>query len=203
MLDEAASEGGLPLYCPRCRRVAVRGGRACPGCGGTLVVRGYCTVCESRWSLPVGAACPKHELELVAEEPQSLVPDFEEAAGRWAIVGSYSNSLEAETARLRLEAEGIPARLEGQRMAETYSLQLATGGVRLVVPANLEQDARVVLSQVWTTSEPDEDELGEVYGTMPDAEQVGTDRAFAGAAFWASVLLVVAIIALLSVTGPP
>ncbi len=197
-----AAEQGLPVYCPRCRRERTGGGRSCSECGEGLLVRGYCSVCESRWSLRVGEACPKHDIVLISEEPQSLVPDFEESAGRWVLVESYSNSMAAEAARLRLEAEGIPARLEGQRMAETYSLQLATGGVRLVVPSNLEQDARVLLNQVWADEPTEEDDLGEVYESVPDSEVVQQDRAIAGVALWGSIFLVVVLIVLYSLSGP-
>jgi hypothetical protein len=57
--------------------------------------------------------------------------------------------------RLRLEAEGVPTFLDGERMAS--EAWLATGGVRLQVPDNrLEQARTVLLGGPCAVSEEDE-----------------------------------------------
>lgn len=68
---------------------------------------------------------------------------------RWVTVGTFADPQTAEPARLRLDAEGIPVFLEGARMGGRSMYAVATGGVKLQVPAPLAADARVLLSQVW------------------------------------------------------
>lgn len=141
-------------FCPRCERSRPRGRRLCDECGETLVEQGFCTTCERSWPLRVGELCPKHEL------PLESASDFGSAAPettRWVTVATYSDAIRAEPPRIRLEAEGIPTFLEGERMGSQSMYQVATGGVRLQVPEELLADARVLLSQSWTppTAETD------------------------------------------------
>src|SRR3954451_74389 len=107
-LDRVWSRGPRRRFCFRCLQGGPREVTLCPDCGETLLDQGYCPICEDYWSLRVGVACPKHEVDLAPE-----------AAGRGRVmesgqstalvtVRSFARSGEAEAARLRLEAEGIP-----------------------------------------------------------------------------------------------
>ena len=77
---------------------------------------------------------------------------------------SFADSLAVAAARIRLEAEGIPTFLEGERMGSSSMYQVATGGVKLQVPADLVGDARIILAQSWSLGpvEDEDDDLGEV-----------------------------------------
>jgi len=119
--------------------------------------RAYCAVCESYWKLPAGDDCPKHDLELIDAPPH---PAFDNPAGpqsRWVTVGTFADAPAAEAPRLRLEAEGVPTLLEGERMGGRSMYGLATGGVKLQVPQQLAADARVLLSQSWSVPAPADD----------------------------------------------
>jgi hypothetical protein len=63
----------------------------------------------------------------------------------------------AAPARIRLEAEGIPTFLEGERMGSPAMYRVATGGVKLQVPAELAAEARVILAQSWSLPSEDDD----------------------------------------------
>jgi hypothetical protein len=67
----------------------------------------------------------------------------------WATVKVFPNSLVAAVPRSRLEAEGIPTFLDGERMGGPGMYGAATVGVKLQVPADRAADARIVLSQHW------------------------------------------------------
>jgi hypothetical protein len=116
------------------------------------VARGYCPVCEDYLIQEVGSSCPKHDLPLEAQAPPR--PRFEDAdqAVTWITVARYADSLAAEAPRIRLEAEGIPTFVEGQRMGSRTMYHVATGGVKLKVPDSLASDARVILSQTWSAT---------------------------------------------------
>jgi hypothetical protein len=133
-------------FCPRCRKSfrAAAEIALCPDCGDRLASSGYCAVCEDYWTLAAGAPCPKHDLPLSAERPSS--PELETSADavRWVTVCYYSDGPSAMAPRIRLEAEGIPTFLDGERMGE------ATGGVFLKVPQALANEARVILAQTWS-----------------------------------------------------
>lgn len=138
-------------FCPRCRRTATSTSNLCNYCGETLVPEGFCGVCERFWPHGVGSPCPKHEIPL-EEAPLSV------SSGtriHWATIAAFPSTSAAEAARIRLEAEGIPTFLEGERMANQGIYQIATGGVRLQVPVELSDEARIILSQTWI---PDQDE---------------------------------------------
>jgi hypothetical protein len=62
----------------------------------------------------------------------------------------FPNSLVAAVPRSRLEAEGIPTFLEGERMGGPGMYGSATVGVKLQVPADRAAEARIILSQNWT-----------------------------------------------------
>ena len=143
-----------PRYCERCGKAPVGGEdlTACPSCGDRMVVQGYCPVCEDRWRLPVGTACPKHDLLLEAAAPTETRRDATGEFVRWTSVGRHADSLAAEAARIRLEAEGIPTFIEGERMGSRSMYEVATGGVRLKVPDDLAAEARIILSQTWSAT---------------------------------------------------
>jgi hypothetical protein len=145
-------------FCPRCGAPGVDDATLCSDCGESLAPQGYCEVCEAYWTLAPDTACPKHELALVlpARKPSR------EAAPRprepWVTVARYGDALRAEAPRIRLEAEGIPTFLEGERMGSPSMYHVATGGVKLHVPASLAADARILLEQSWSIPHDDEDD---------------------------------------------
>jgi hypothetical protein len=129
----------------------------CPECGEALRDRGYCTVCDDYWLLPEGAACPKHDLPLERGRPEAGVDLPPGARVDWATIGRFAHPTDAEAPRIRLEAEGIPTFVEGERMGGHGLYQVATGGVKLQVPRDLAQEARVLLSQSWAAPEAEDD----------------------------------------------
>ncbi len=146
-------------FCPDCghARESADGG-LCDRCGSSLVIQGYCPICESRLRRAVGDLCPKHDVKLLADDSFEARPRL--AAGApiaWVTVKRFPDSLAVAAARIRLEAEGIPTFVEGERMGAPSMYRVATGGVKLQVPAELTAEARIILDQAW--SWPD-DELG-------------------------------------------
>lgn len=140
-----------PRYCPRCERPARPSKRSlqalCEDCGETLQDQAYCRVCERYWPAPVGSPCPKHEIALDSGPPprHPLLTAGQPAA--WVTVASYEHPSQALGPQLRLDAEGIPTFLDGERMGSESAYNNATGGVRLQVPAPLLAEARIVLRQ--------------------------------------------------------
>ena len=100
--------------------------------------------------LPVGVPCPKHDLPLDALGPPRLQFEFLGKPVRWVTVCHFTDSLAAQAPRIRLEAEGIPTFVDGERMGSRSMYHVATGGVRLMVPDSLAPDARIILSQTWS-----------------------------------------------------
>ena len=161
-----------PRFCPRCRAsfADVSELSPCPACGAALIPKGYCPVCEDYWLLPVETPCPKHDLPLDAIGPPRPLLDGEGKPVRWTTVAHYSDSQSADAPRIRLEAEGIPTFVEGERMGARSMYHVATGGVLLKVPDTMAHDARIILSQTWSvTAEQlgiEEDDADEEVGEL-------------------------------------
>lgn len=68
--------------------------------------------------------------------------DEEPPHGDLVTVTRVFNSLEAEMLRGCLEAEGIPVTLGDVQMVQTYSVGLALGGIRVMVPTSFADAAR-------------------------------------------------------------
>lgn len=145
-----------PRFCPDCGRAAVASDDVlCRHCGSSLAIQGYCPICECRVRRRVGELCPKHDVKLLPDdvEDRPRLPDG--TATSWVTVRRFPDSLAVAGARIRLEAEGIPTFVEGERMGSPTMYRVATGGVKLQVPAEYVAEARVILDQAW--SWPDED----------------------------------------------
>jgi len=153
-------------YCPDCGRRDETGGKLCVTCGGTLIERGYCPTCEAYVLQPVGGFCHKHDVELL--HPDEIEEhSHEDVSGvELVTIKAFGSSSEADAARIRLEAEGIPTFLDAARMGSGSFYSVATGGVKIRVPKSLEADARVVLSQNWTPVDPGEQELEDAWDEM-------------------------------------
>ena len=145
--DDASRES--MLFCPRCENQPEIKGALCPHCGERAQPQGYCSVCEGYWHLPRGANCPKHDLPLDEPPLSPLAFEAGESAPDWVTVGRFPDSMAASVARGRLEAEGIPTSVVGERMGGASMYQVATGGVKLQVPRPLMADARILLDQSW------------------------------------------------------
>lgn len=143
-------------FCPRCAQARKTAGPLCDDCGEALVDQGYCATCEDFWPLREGTPCPKHDLPL-GPRPDDAPAWPDGRPIRWVTVRSYPHPIAANAARLRLEAEGIPTFLSGERMAGNVLYQVATGGVKLQVPAELLADARVLLAQSWAAPVAEDD----------------------------------------------
>src|SRR5262245_36993271 len=172
MLSETPPSQSIgPRFCPTCglESGGEPGSPLCTRCGGILQLKGYCPICESRRRLPVGAICPKHDVALQAEEPRHLTHLEAGPAISWVTVTKFPHTLAAAAALIRLEAEGIPTFLEGERMGSPSMYRVATGGVKLQVPAEMADDARVILSQSWAlpSDEVDDDLDGVWEGLAP------------------------------------
>ena len=160
-------------FCPDCGHASDSSDSGlCDRCGATLVIQGYCPICESRLRLPVDAMCPKHDVTLLADDSESRPLLAAGAPMSWVTVKRFPDSLAVAAARIRLEAEGIPTFVEGERMGAPSMYRVATGGVKLQVPAELTAEARIILDQEW--SWPD-DELGLEDSPAEDDEQLPHD----------------------------
>jgi hypothetical protein len=146
----------VPRFCPDCGRSADEtDGDLCRNCGSTLAIQGYCPICEGRVRRRVGELCPKHDVNLLPDDAEDRPRLADGSPISWVTVQLFPDSLAVSGARIRLEAEGIPTFVEGERMGAPTMYRVATGGVKLQVPAELVADARVILNQDW--SWPDED----------------------------------------------
>ncbi|MDX2035942.1 MAG: DUF2007 domain-containing protein [Isosphaeraceae bacterium] len=146
-------------YCPRCERRSENGPGLCPNCGDTCRIGGFCPICDQSLPVAIGAPCPKHDLPLLDPVEADAEPPGSESV-ELALIRAFTDETEAGAARVRLEAEGIPTFLDSARMGSRSFYSNATGGVKLLVPRELEADARVILDQVWTVPET-EDEIEE------------------------------------------
>lgn len=149
MMSDGHSVRLSPRFCPGCGRAGTGDDELCPQCGERRVQAGYCGICEDYWPLRVGAPCPKHEVELEAQAPGGEAGFPPGETPRWVTVATFADLLGAEVPRIRLEAEGIPTFLMGERMGSHSMYQVATGGVKLQVPEPLAPEARVLLAQTW------------------------------------------------------
>ncbi len=169
--ETTTSVSDFPRFCPACGRAAADSDSGlCEHCGEPLAIQGYCPICEGRVRRRVGELCPKHDVKLLtddADEERPRLPDG--SAISWVTVQRFPDSLAVSGARIRLEAEGIPTFVEGERMGSPTMYRVATGGVKLQVPAEFAADARVILAQDW--SWPDED-----LGLAEDAAEEEDDR---------------------------
>jgi hypothetical protein len=100
----------------------------------------------------VGTTCPKHDLPLEPQAPPRRQINAEGKTVRWVTLRRFADSLASEAPRIRLEAEGIPTFVEGERMGSRSMYPVATGGVKLKVPEALAAEARIILSQTWSAT---------------------------------------------------
>lgn len=197
-------------FCPGCRRPPAPAAHSdiCAYCGDRLIAEGYCPVCEEFLALPAGAICPKHEVKLEDQAPPRLAGRIAEESSKWVEVGRFADTLACQPPRIRLEAEGIPTVIDGERMGDRSMYQVATGGVRLRVPEGLAGEARIILSQTWSATSaaldleedwPDDDE--EQPATARDLHRSATADARASGSHWGLALgffLMLAAVAILS-----
>lgn len=146
----------IPYFCPGCGK-AVRAAAAsslCEHCGDRLVERGFCPVCEDFWTLAPETPCPKHDIKLTSLEAEAEIAEDDPASSftDWVEVARFSDSLACQPPRIRLEAEGIPTMIDGERMGGTSMYHIAIGGVGLRVPEEFAGEARVILSQTWSAT---------------------------------------------------
>lgn len=139
-----------PAFCPSCRKGFASAGPhgLCDECGARLVDRGYCPVCEGFANAEVGDPCPKHDVPL-EDGPQAVAPRAD-VRGPWVEVGRFRDAMDCQPPRIRLEAEGIPTAVDGERVGSQSMHPAFAGGVVLRVPESLAGDARVILSQKWS-----------------------------------------------------
>ncbi len=126
----------------------------------------------------MGVPCPKHDLELDALGPPRPPLEGVDGSQRWVTVADLADTVSIEPARIRLEAEGIPTFVDGERMGSRSMYQVATGGIRLKVPEHLAADARIILSQTWRATvaeldieEVEEDDPDEIRARGPHANE--------------------------------
>jgi hypothetical protein len=150
-----------PWFCPSCKQAAADDDEIvlCPACGDRLIPQGYCPVCEHFWRLSEADLCPKHDIPLEVGPP---APEEHVSATRaisWVTVKEFPDSLAAAIPRSRLEAEGIRTFVAGERMGAPAMYYVATGGVKLQVPADQVADARIILSQNWSIPGDEKDDF--------------------------------------------
>jgi hypothetical protein len=141
-----------PRFCPGCGldKFDDLEQSICPMCGDSLSTQGYCPVCEQHWSKEPGSPCPKHDVELESPQTRQPQPVREGPYVPWVTVSVFPSSITAAILQSRLEAEGIPTFLDGERMGAAGMYFAATKGVRVQVPADKVGDARIILSQKWS-----------------------------------------------------
>jgi hypothetical protein len=154
-------QNAVPRFCPNCQNTVHEDheARLCPECGDSLRPQGYCAVCEHFWRLAVGALCPKHDIPLDDGPPASNEPIPTDQMVSWETVKVFPDSLSAAIPRSRLEAEGIHTFLAGERMGAPAMYRVATGGVKLQVPADQAANARIILSQNWSLPGDEKDDF--------------------------------------------
>ncbi len=157
-MDSTSPIASPPRFCERCGGDGGSAGPLCAQCGETLVERGYCPTCEGFRKQPIGATCPKHEVALEPAPPPG--PSYGPPGERTSLVtvATFSHPNQANAPRIRLEAEGIPTFLDGERIAGNTLYQVATGGVKLQVPASFGSTARILMAQTWTPPPADDDD---------------------------------------------
>ena len=97
-----------------------------------------------------GSLDPRPDLRPSAGGPDVPVDTSDgdgDSGGRddWVTLGTFWSSVEAHLARLKLEAEGIDCLILDDHMANHQLFALATGGVKLMVPAAEAEHARAIL----------------------------------------------------------
>ncbi len=159
--DQITSPQPGRWYCPRCRESVPRHHEnpLCPDCGDKRLPQGYCPVCEDYVRRPAEALCPKHDVVLEDGPPAAIAPITDGRLISWVTVKVFPDSLAAAIPRSRLEAEGILTFLEGERMGSPAMYRLATGGVKLQVPADQAPEARIILSQNWSLPGDEKDDF--------------------------------------------
>lgn len=171
MRSEPDPTRSAPRYCPRCLGdVPPEPGSLCARCGDRSEPQGYCGVCRSYWRLPIGGDCPKHEIPLDEGADHEESPFAEGEPAVWDTVARYNHPASAQAPRIRLEAEGIPTFLDGERMASHAIHHPTAGGVRLKVPRPMADEARVILAQSWAPL-PTDDGLDDWDWEAADADE--------------------------------
>jgi hypothetical protein len=176
-MDRFSMPGTTPAklrYCPRCQGEAGAEGTLCRFCGETLRDQSYCPICEGFWKLDPGTDCPKHEVELIDEPPPTEIFASFKERGSLVTIATYTHPSQARAPRIRLEAEGIPTLLDGEHVAGNSFSQVATGCVRLQVPASLASAARVLISQTWSPPADSDDGLDDAFEEL--APEPGSRR---------------------------
>jgi hypothetical protein len=166
-----------PQFCRRCRtEIDDPQIELCEECGDSLQKQGYCPICESFVLQQPGEFCRKHDVPLEAGDPSIFLDRLADGTREWVTLETYLDRSRAEGLRIRLEAEGIPTFVDGERMGSMSMYQVATGGVRLQVPRELVDDARIILSQSWTAPEVGGDDLEDAWDDL--APEPGQTRRF-------------------------
>jgi hypothetical protein len=178
-----------PRYCPRCQVPALTDNSLCRECGETLRDQGYCPICERFWKLDPGLECPKHDVELIEGPPPPPAEAFASLEERASLVtvATFPHPVQANGPRIRLEAEGIPTFLDGEHVAGNSFSQVATGCVRLQVPARLASAARVLIAQTWTAPAEPGDDLDDAFEELAPEPGVRR-RAIMKLAIWVILL---------------
>ena len=131
-----------------------------------MVDRGYCPTCEAFLKQEIGTVCPKHDSRLESAPPPPPTFGTEGEPTALVTVATFSHPNQANAPRIRLEAEGIPTFLDGERIAGSTLYQVATGGVRLQVPAPLSSTARILIAQTWATPTEADDDLEDAWDDL-------------------------------------
>ena len=167
--DNSAIAAG-PRFCPHCRLEGPDEAVLSPSAAARCVL-GAIADLRAILEHTAWAARPKHEIELEAWSPELASGQPGEGTIEWVTVGTFADAMRAQGPRIRLEAEGIPTVLQGERMGSRSMYAVATGGLKLQVPRPLEADARVLLSQSWTSP------VSEMTSTTPGKSCLRAGRA--------------------------
>jgi hypothetical protein len=147
---------------------------------------------------PYKSPAPSSSAEEVRSPKPAAVDAGEPFAGRLTTVATYLEPIQAELARSRLDAEGIPAFIQGGEFASmAWHLTLANQGVKVQVPTEDAERAMAILSETsaaggqehgdehWPQTAENEAAFGDDHDVVAEPLQTvreqNADRAFRGA----------------------
>lgn len=101
--------------------------------------------------------CTDCRVALEESNPELNEPTEASMTGRWQLLRTAANDIEANIIRGILETAGIPSRLEAETATRLYGITSgALGGIRIYVPADAWKSAQDILDADIVPEDPPE-----------------------------------------------